>query len=58
MSQVGLGPFMLHICDFFFIFGLIFIVINNLINTGALVFGIFFRTSPTILDDSLDEESK
>ena len=39
---------MLYICDLFFILSLIFIAINNLIKTDALVFCIFFRISPTI----------
>ena len=48
--SLGLGPFMLYICDLFFIFKLIFIVINNLIKTDAFVFCMFFRISPTIFE--------
>ena len=33
---------MLYICDLFFIFSLIFIVIDNLIKTDPLVFCAFF----------------
>ena len=36
---VGLGP----LCDLFFIFSLIFIVINNLIKTDAFVFVYFLE---------------
>ena len=39
---------MLYICDIFFIFGHILIVIDNVIIIDALVFCIFFRKFSTI----------
>ena len=40
---IGLPPIMLYMCDLFFIFSLIFIVINNLIKTDAIVFVYFLE---------------
>ena len=45
---LDLDPFILYICDLFFVFSLILGVINNVIKTDALVFRIFLRISPTI----------
>ena len=55
---IGLGPFMLYMCDLLFIFSLIFIVINNLIKTDALVFVYFLEYLLLLLEDSLDDQSK
>ena len=49
---------MLYICDLFFIFSLIFIVINNLIKTEALVFAYFLEDPLLFLGDRLDDKSK
>ena len=49
---------MLYICDVFFIFSLIFIIINNLIKTDALVFVYFLEYFLLFLEDSLDDKSK
>ena len=55
---IDLGPFMLYMCDPFFIFSLIFIVINNLIKTDALVFVYFLEYLLLFLEDSLDDKSE
>ena len=55
---IGLGPFMLYMCDLLFIFSLIFIVINNLIKTDALVFVYFLEYLLLFLEDSLDDKSE
>ena len=52
------SPFMLYMCDLFFIFSLIFIVINNLIKTDALVFIYFLEYLLLFLEDSLDDKSE
>ena len=56
---LGLDPFLLHICDLFFIFSLIFIVSDNLIKTHALCFFVcvleFFLL---FLDESLVQKNK
>ena len=49
---------MLHMCDLFFIFSLIFIVINKLIQTYALVFAYFLEYILLFLEDSLDDKSE
>ena len=49
---------MLYICDLFFIFSLIFIVIDNLIKTDAPVFVYFLEYFLLFLDESLVEESE
>ena len=54
------GLFMSYVCDLFFIFIFIFIMINQIIlwiNT-RLLFCLFFRICPIILDDNVDEEWK
>ena len=55
---IGLGPFMLHMCDLFLIFSLIFIAINKLIQTYALVFAFFLEYVLLFLEDSLDDKSE
>ena len=55
---IGLGPIMLYMTDLFFIFSLIFIVINNLIKTDALVFVYFLEYLLLFLKDSLDDKSE
>ena len=55
---IGLGPIMLYMADLFFIFSLIFIVINNLIKTDALVFVYFLEYLLLFLEDSLDDKSE
>ena len=55
---IGLGPLMLYMGDLFFIFSLIFIVINNLIKTDALVFVYFLEYLLLFLKDSLDDKSE
>ena len=52
------SPFMFYMCDLFFIFSLIFIVINNLIKTDALVFIYFLEYFQLFLEDSLDDKSQ
>ena len=55
---VGLGPFMLYVCDLFFIFSLIFIAINNLIKTDALGYVYFLEYLLLFLEDILDDKSE
>ena len=47
---------MLYMCDLLFIFSLIFIVINNLIKTDALVFVYFLEYLLLFLENSLDDK--
>ena len=49
---------MLYMCDLFFISSLIFIVINNLIKTDALVFVYFLEYLLLFVEDSLDDENE
>ena len=49
---------MLCMRDLFFIFSLIFVVINNLIKLDALVFVYFLEYLLLFLEDSLDDKSE
>ena len=49
---------MLYMCDLFFTFSLIFIVIKNLIKPDALVFVYFLEYLMLFLEDSLDNNSE
>ena len=52
---LDLGSFFPYLCDLFFAFIFIFIMINRM-NTDTLAFLLFFRICPIILDDNVDEE--
>ena len=55
---LGLGLFISHLRDLFFIFILSFIMINCIISwiQTHLFFSLFFRIFATILDETVDEE--
>ena len=57
---LGLGLFMSYLCGLFFIFSLIFIVINHITSfkQAYLILNIFLVYLLSFLDDSVDEESK
>ena len=55
---VGLGLFMLYLCNLYLIFSLILIVIYNVIKTDALVFVHFLEYDLLLLDDNVDEENE
>ena len=54
----SVGLFMSYLCDLFFFFIFISIMINlyNLMNTETHVLLLIFRVCPIILDDTVDEE--
>ena len=58
MSMLGLDPFMSYLCDFLFIFSLIFIVINhiNSFKQGYLFFVHFLEYLLLFLDDNVEDE--
>ena len=57
---LGLGLFMSHIGDLFFIFCFIFIVINSItsLKQTHLFYAHFLDYLLLLLDDNVDEESK
>ena len=57
---LGLGLFMSYLCGLFFIFSLIFIVINHITSfkQAYLILNIFLLYLLLFLDDSVDEESE
>ena len=57
---LGLGLLMSYICDLFFLFSLVFIVINHITSLKQmyLTFLQFFKNLLLSLDDNIDEESK
>ena len=57
---LGLGLFMSYLCDLFFFFSLIFIVINHITSLKQmhLLFVQFLEYLPLFLDDNVDKESK
>ena len=55
---LGLVLFMLHLCDPFFIFSLLFIIINHIasLKQAHLIFTRFSEDYTLVLDDGMNEE--
>ena len=57
---LGVGLFMLYLCDLFLIFSLIFVAISHIISLkqAQLFFVRFLEYLPLFLDDKVDRESE